>query len=86
MAENTSLISFNELAAQCNGVLGVATLRRYIAEGRIPYIQLGGKGAKLLFAADVLEQLMRQAVQESQSDSSERVTRSRWARRHPKPD
>jgi hypothetical protein len=83
-------ITFAELADQCRGVVSEVTLRRYVRAGRIAHAQPGGRKGKLLFPADVLEQLFRS----ESSPHGERPTselapatpkkgRPQWARRAP---
>ena len=49
--------------------LSLPTLRRYIKAGKLPYVQVGGKGCKILVPANALTLFLRNCVNTEPSPS-----------------
>ena len=56
MPANGTYLSINELSVKSS--YSVSQLRRLARQGRIPCFQPGGKGGKLLFPPDAIEQCL----------------------------
>ena len=56
MRANGTYLSINELSVKSS--YSVSQLRRLARQGRIPCFQPGGKGGKLLFPPDAIEQCL----------------------------
>jgi excisionase family DNA binding protein len=52
-------LGYAEIAAQTG--ISLSTLRRRVKEGRLPFIQPGGRRTRIVFPADVIERLLQNA-------------------------
>jgi excisionase family DNA binding protein len=50
-------LSYEEVSAQTG--LSLSTLRRRVQEGKLPFIQPGGRRTRVVFPADVVERLLQ---------------------------
>lgn len=82
----SDFITFSELKKAYEGVLSQATLRRYLRDGRIDYIQPAGRKGKLLIPRSAIDSLRRMDEPENTvvhpgTTQSRSPRRPQWSRR-----
>jgi excisionase family DNA binding protein len=73
-------LSYEQLSARTQ--LSISTLRRRVKEGKIPFLQPGGPGTRIVFPADLVNRLLQTATPKITPESPPPVVATR---RGPKP-
>jgi excisionase family DNA binding protein len=80
-------LTYEEVSAQTG--LSLSTLRRRVMEGKLPFIQPGGRRTRIVFPIDVVERLLQDSGSPSEKSpvltSSTAVSAANPVHRGPKP-